>query len=78
MNTPDELWSILHWLFPDEYTSFWDFYETYVDYTEGYFGKVITGVRNPDALRFELRRAPGAPHEGSGARPPDKTRVTCQ
>jgi hypothetical protein len=54
MNTPDELWSILHWLFPDEYTSYWDFYETYVDYTEGYFGKVITGVRNPDALRFEL------------------------
>jgi SWI/SNF-related matrix-associated actin-dependent regulator 1 of chromatin subfamily A len=54
MNTPDELWSILHWLYPEQYTSYWDFYETYVDYTEGYFGKVITGVRNPDALRFEL------------------------
>lgn len=55
MNAPDELWSLLHWLYPEQYTSYWDFYETYVDYTEGYFGKVITGVRNPDALRFELR-----------------------
>lgn len=54
MNSPDELWSPLHWLFPQEYTSYWRFFETYVDYTEGYFGKVITGVRNPDALRFEL------------------------
>lgn len=55
LNSPDELWSILHWLWPKEYTSYWRFYEEYVDYTEGYFGKVITGVRNPAALRFELR-----------------------
>jgi SNF2 family DNA or RNA helicase len=54
-NAPDELWSILHWLFPEEYTSYWRFYEDYVEYTEGYVGKVIPGVRNPDALRFELR-----------------------
>lgn len=55
MNTPDELWAILHWLFPKEYTSYWRFYEQYVDYYEGYFGKVITGVKNADALRFELK-----------------------
>lgn len=54
MNSPDELWAILHWLWPKEYTSYWRFYEQYVDYYEGYFGKVITGVKNPDALRFEL------------------------
>lgn len=56
MNSPDELWSLLHWLFKKEYTSYWRFYEQYVDYIEGYFGKVITGVRNPDALRFELNK----------------------
>ena len=55
MNSPDELWAILHWLFPKEYTSYWRFYEQYVDYWEGHFGKVITGVKNPDALRFELK-----------------------
>jgi SNF2 family DNA or RNA helicase len=54
MNSPDELWAILHWLWPKEYTSYWRFYEDYVEYTEGYFGKTITGVKNPDALRFEL------------------------
>lgn len=65
MNSPDELWSILRWLWPDEYhergarhkqtaRAYWSFYEQYVDYTEGYFGKVITGVKNPDALRYEL------------------------
>lgn len=75
MNTPDELWSILHWLFPDEYTSYWDFYETYVDYTEGYFGKVITGVRNPDALRFELRERLVRRTKDQVLELPEKTRV---
>lgn len=54
MNSPDELWAILHWLWPKEYTSYWRFYEQYVEYTEGHWGKLITGVKNPDALRFEL------------------------
>ena len=55
MNSPDELWSVLHWLYPKEYTSYWRFFNDYVQYTEGYFGKIITGVKNPDALRFELK-----------------------
>lgn len=55
MNSPDELWAILRWLWPKEYTSYWRFYEKYVDYYETYFGKIITGVKNPDALRFELK-----------------------
>jgi SWI/SNF-related matrix-associated actin-dependent regulator 1 of chromatin subfamily A len=62
MNAPDELWSILRWLFPEQYheggrngtTAYWKFYTMYCDFYEGSFGKVITGVKNPDALRFEL------------------------
>lgn len=54
MNSPDELWSLLHWLYPEQYKSYWAFYESYVDYTEGFRGKVIVGVKNPDGLRFEL------------------------
>lgn len=53
-NSPDELWPLLKWLFPDEYTSYWRFFDQYVDFYEGQYGKIITGVRNPDALRFEL------------------------
>jgi SNF2 family DNA or RNA helicase len=70
MNTPDELWSPLRWLWPNDYhergsahnpgaRAYWSFYEQYVDYYEAFFSghasKVITGVKNPDALRFELK-----------------------
>jgi SNF2 family DNA or RNA helicase len=65
MNSPDELWSILRWLWPDEFhelglrknaVAYSDFYETYVDYWEDHFKrKIITGVKNPDALRFLLK-----------------------
>lgn len=55
MNQPGELWSLLHWLRPEQYTSYWAFDAQYVEGYKGYKGKkVITGVRNPDSLRFEL------------------------
>lgn len=65
-NHPGELWSILRWLYPDQYHehgkrhngqawAYWPFYDEYVeDYDTGY-GKIIVGVKNPDSLRFELR-----------------------
>jgi SNF2 family DNA or RNA helicase len=76
MNSPDELWSLLHWLFPKDYTSYWRFYEQYVDYIEGYFGKVITGVKNPDALRFELNKRLYRRTKAQVLDLPEKTRVT--
>lgn len=55
MNEPAELWSILHWLRPEQYTSYWAFFYNYTDYYDGYRGKpVILGVKNADRLRFEL------------------------
>ncbi len=67
MNSPDEMWSLLRWLWPEEYhergaayspgaVAYWPFYDTHVDYYEDHFGrKVITGVKNADALRFVLK-----------------------
>jgi SNF2 family DNA or RNA helicase len=65
MNSPDELWAILRWLWPGEFhelgarknaQAYWGFYEAYVEYWEDHFGKkTVTGVKNPDALRFVLR-----------------------
>jgi SNF2 family DNA or RNA helicase len=65
MNSPDEIWAILRWLWPTEYhelgmrknaVAYWTFYEDYVDYYEDHHKrKVITGVKNPDALRFILK-----------------------
>lgn len=50
MNRPDELWSILNWLEPESFRSYWDFYEDYVDYETGFFGKIIKGAKNIDQL----------------------------
>jgi SNF2 family DNA or RNA helicase len=59
MNSPDEIWSLLRWLWPEQYTSFETFFGEYVDYYENpniSGGKpIITGVKNPDSLRFELK-----------------------
>lgn len=55
LNNPGELYSILHWLRPEQYTSFWAFYHTYTECYKGYQGRdVIIGVKNADGLRFEL------------------------
>lgn len=63
-NSPDELWALLRWLWPEQYNSngkpgttpYWTFYKQYVDAWEDPYGRaVIVGVKNPDALRFEIR-----------------------
>jgi SNF2 family DNA or RNA helicase len=58
MNSPDEIWALLRWLWPEQYTSHSAFFNEYVDYYENphVAGKaIITGVKNPDGLRFELK-----------------------
>ena len=56
LNSPDELWSILHWLDPETWGSYWRFVDMYCETTAGYAGsRVITGVKNADKLRFALR-----------------------
>jgi SNF2 family DNA or RNA helicase len=54
MSSPDELWSILRWLRPKEYTGFWPFHYSYVDEYPGAYKPIVVGVKNADQLRFEL------------------------
>lgn len=54
MNSPDELWALLRWLRPEQYTGFWPFHYSYVDEYSTRYGTVMTGVKNADQLRFEL------------------------
>lgn len=66
-NTPDRLWSILHWLYPKVWTSYWRFFNNFVDYKVNYYGyKEIVGVRNERHLLREIapyfiRRQEGDP-----------------
>jgi len=45
INRPHEIWSLLNWLNPHDYRSFWDFYENYceVDSYTGY--RKVTGIK---------------------------------
>ena len=55
MNNPGELYSLLRWLRPEQYTSYWGFYYNYTEFYKGYEGRdVVIGVKNADDLRFEL------------------------
>jgi len=54
-NDPSELWSLLNFINPKKYTSFWRFFELYVDYDQDYWGtRHIKGVKRPKLLRREL------------------------
>lgn len=84
-NRPDEFWSILHWLYPKEYRSYWKFYDRYVDYTIEYPHKYhkFQGVLRPEEIQERiskfyvrhLKRSPCCPHHPQGVTPwlPDKT-----
>jgi len=54
LNRTDELWSLLNILYPKRYSSYWRFFEKYVDYYEAPFGKIIRGSKNLDQLKKEL------------------------
>lgn len=54
-NNPAEVWTLLHLLRPDKYTSYWRFFTMYVNTAMTFTGfRKITGVRNPILLRREL------------------------
>jgi ATP-dependent helicase STH1/SNF2 len=55
-NQPSDLWSVLNWLYPKSFGSFWKFYERHVDYETDQRGfRKVVGVRNVDLLHKEVR-----------------------
>ncbi len=67
-NKPQDLWSILNWLFPTRWRSFWRFYESYVNYEILYphgYHKLL-GPKNERAL-LELIEPYYVRHLKSGA-----------
>jgi len=94
MNSPDEIWPLLKWLYPDEFgnsiparwkngtciqpsvpkQAYWAFYDMYVDSYNSDYGRVITGAKNPDALRFLLSKRLVRRTKGEKLDLPPKTR----
>lgn len=56
-NKPDDLWSILNWLYPHNWRSYWNFYKAYVKYEvdEEHGYHKVTGVRNAEHLHRQMR-----------------------
>lgn len=60
VNRPTELWSLLNFLYPNRYTSYWKFFGEHVLATPRFIagqqrGFDIIGTRDPKALREEIR-----------------------
>jgi SNF2 family DNA or RNA helicase len=86
--SPDKYWSVMNWMYPREFTSYWSFYKQYVDYEiiqpQGYFK--IKGPKNEDQLleRVEpfyvrhLKKEQCCPNHPQGVMPwlPDKVYST--
>lgn len=54
---PQDFWSILHWLYPKDFRSYWRFFNTYLE-SEAHpvFGyRIVTGVKNIDDLHRKIR-----------------------
>jgi SNF2 family DNA or RNA helicase len=51
---PDDLWSILNWLYPQHWSSYWKYYNEHIifDTYNGY--RTIVGVNNPEKLQQEM------------------------
>lgn len=54
MNRAEEIWALLHRMFPHKYTSFWRFVGEYCDLEHTRFGTKIGAVKNPAELKSEL------------------------
>lgn len=56
VKSPDELYSLLAFLYPDRYTSYWRFFGMHVLAKPKFFGGFdILGTRSPKLLRWELQ-----------------------
>lgn len=55
---PDDLWALLSWLYPRKYTSYWRFFDKYVDYVKiragGKSWRKVRGPRNMKKLAREI------------------------
>lgn len=51
---PDDLWSILNWLYPKYWSSFWRYYDEHVLSIEANGYKVVIGVKDVEKLQREM------------------------
>lgn len=53
---PDDLWSILNWLYPRYWSSYWKYYNEHIMFTNFNGYKTVIGVNNPEKLHSEMEQ----------------------
>jgi len=53
-NEVTDVWNQLAFVEPERWRSYWKFFDRYVEYRDGFFGREVVGVRNEDELRERL------------------------
>src|SRR6185369_1569595 len=53
---PDDLWSILNWLYPEYWSSYWKYYNEHILFTNYNGYKTVIGVNNPEKLQKEMEQ----------------------
>lgn len=51
---PDDLWSILNWLYPKYWSSYWEYFNEHIIFSNFNGYKTILGVNNPEKLQQEM------------------------
>src|SRR5258706_3153867 len=51
---PDDLWSILNWLYPRYWSSYWQYYNDHILFQNFNGYKTVIGVNNPEKLQQEM------------------------
>lgn len=54
-NKPDDLWSILNWLYPKYWPSYWNYFNRYINWVDWDGYKTIIGVKNEEDLQEKMR-----------------------
>lgn len=52
---PDDLWSILNWLYPKFWSSYWNYYNEHIIFSNYNGYKTVIGVNNPEKLQRQMQ-----------------------
>lgn len=53
-NKPDDLWSILNWLYPKYWKSYWGYFKRYIKWVEWNGYRTVIGVENEEELQEQI------------------------
>jgi len=53
-NKPDDLWSILNWLYPKYWKSYWSYFKRYIKWVEYDGYRTVIGVNNEEELQAQI------------------------